>query len=510
MDEKIRKSISDWVVARANDSQRRTGVFLGQTLELSLGRVLLGVALREGSSIIAIGSVTETQIRHICDWLTVAHQRNEPWLSRLNENGIPFKLAKFGTVEQIVDEANKAMAKRRGDGATRKSHAGGTESVYDAGDGWSIVRLLTPEALDIEGHEMGHCVGQGAYDYGLSKNTVGIYSLRDPYGKSHVTLEIKHSMAELRQIKGKQNKPPKAEYMRRLLGWPDLKDLSVQDTELPPGFAVDRTRGIIELASLNSGEVFEGNIVVELVKGQDNYVIPLQPGVTVKGDVAIMGLKAGELIARLDSYRSMQYPSVSVRAGVTIDGILKMDHVTLESFAAKARKITVRNSTIRSISRLDCLDAEFSNSHFDEQALAKASVSGDFYLRSCPGVVFHRSTGIARMLTVTGCRPIMDQPEKPVEFRSGFSASGLSVYNSIISFGDWFLSHQSLELEATSVRHMPSQLHVRWNLTVDDCIIDRWPEKMIVDHDTLENNVTVSNDATSIERPTWVPKTFAY
>ncbi|MBY3151099.1 hypothetical protein HFO56_01570 [Rhizobium laguerreae] len=509
MDERIRKEVDEWVALTAALSELRTSVPLGETLKLSLGRVLLGIALRDGMSAVAFASVTDNQVRHICDWLTAAISRGERWLSRVDDQGQPLKLMKFGTVAQIIDEADKAMAKRRGDAASLKPDAGGTKFVYDAGDGWSLVRLLTSQALDIEGMEMGHCVGQGGYDYGLSNNFTGIYSLRDPIGKSHVTIEINHPLDRVEQIKGKQNKPPKAQYMRRLLGWRGLKGMAVARTELPPGFAVDRNRGVVELAGLEPGDEFVGNIEVELAKGQDDYVLPLLDGVTVRGDVVIMGLKAGRLVGD-GQHALMRYPAVTIRHGVKIDGELKLDHVTMDIFSVEARKLTVRNSTIRSIAAVECHSAEFSASQFETGALAGASFSGHFDLRSSPGVVFHPSTKIAHTVSVSGCRPILGQPENPVEFREGFVANRLDVFNSLAAFGDDYHVAGHLDILQSTVKRMPSSLSVRGDLRVKECIIDRWPEAMTVGGSTIESQVVVSENAPQVERPAWVPELFAY
>ena len=48
-------------------------------------------------------------MRHIRDWLVGAVIRHDPWLDRLNPDGVPLKLAKFGRFEQIVDEIEYTM-----------------------------------------------------------------------------------------------------------------------------------------------------------------------------------------------------------------------------------------------------------------------------------------------------------------------------------------------------------------------------------------------------------------
>lgn len=66
-----------------------------------------------------------------------------------------------------------------------------------------------------EGNQMGHCVG--GYCEGVAAGESRIYSLRDAKGRSHVTVEVEpvgyEPYANVSQIKGKQNRAPKAEYL---------------------------------------------------------------------------------------------------------------------------------------------------------------------------------------------------------------------------------------------------------------------------------------------------------
>ncbi len=67
----------------------------------------------------------------------------------------------------------------------------GTKPVMRLADGMEIVRLTTPEALDYESTYMGHCVGKGNYDCGVSDGSIKIYSLRDRVGEPHATFEVR-------------------------------------------------------------------------------------------------------------------------------------------------------------------------------------------------------------------------------------------------------------------------------------------------------------------------------
>jgi hypothetical protein len=88
--------------------------------------------------------------------------------------------------------------------------------VYEFPDGWTV-QELPPEALRAEGEVMQHCVGSYC-DVVTSGHTV-IYSLRDPAGNPHVTMEwhppgcneydceYDATKGHFEQIYGKQNAP---------------------------------------------------------------------------------------------------------------------------------------------------------------------------------------------------------------------------------------------------------------------------------------------------------------
>lgn len=81
--------------------------------------------------------------------------------------------------------------------------------------GLQAVRLLTKEALDYEGKEMGHCIGGGSYDKYLEDGSRQYYSIRelsaDGEWKPHVTFECEKD--KIRQCKGKADKAVIGRYL---------------------------------------------------------------------------------------------------------------------------------------------------------------------------------------------------------------------------------------------------------------------------------------------------------
>ena len=187
-------------------------------LVISLGRVLLKEA-RAGTSLPDIAN--GDQIRHIYDWLKAEVVTEAAWLSNVDEQGRPRKLMKFGSVDQILKEADKAMMIANQRAGTAAIMAGDEEIIAELADGYSLVRMLSPAALDRESRTMQHCIGNGGYDDELTKEWARFLSLRDASGNPHVTMDISINgdRMHINQIKGKQNAVPIAKYLSVLRPW---------------------------------------------------------------------------------------------------------------------------------------------------------------------------------------------------------------------------------------------------------------------------------------------------
>jgi len=92
--------------------------------------------------------------------------------------------------------------------------------VYRFADGWTIQKLRTQEQLDSEADIMQNCLDQyeaGSPVTSYDGSKVWIFSLRDPKGRSHATLEWDLENAYVSQLRGKQNMEPAPEYLERLI-----------------------------------------------------------------------------------------------------------------------------------------------------------------------------------------------------------------------------------------------------------------------------------------------------
>jgi hypothetical protein len=79
---------------------------------------------------------------------------------------------------------------------------------------------------------MQHCIGQGAYDDNLQEDGYEYYSLRDPSGKPHITMEVDkedEDTHQLIQFQGKQNKPPLEKYVKLTLPFLMSEHVQIQE-----------------------------------------------------------------------------------------------------------------------------------------------------------------------------------------------------------------------------------------------------------------------------------------
>ena len=179
---------------------------------------------------------------HIIDWLKASVLASAPWLRNTDAEGRPRKLLKCRSYADLIREADKAMDRVN---AQRAKALGpdDEEHVADLAEGFKLVRLLTPAALDLESSRMRHCVGHGSYDGGVEDGSIEIYSLRDPLDRPVVTIEIDvdtvnlepdgvlsagvRTYRDVSQVQGRRNEEPDPAHLAILKpfvfasGWKD-------------------------------------------------------------------------------------------------------------------------------------------------------------------------------------------------------------------------------------------------------------------------------------------------
>ncbi|MBE6456210.1 MAG: hypothetical protein E7014_07195 [Alphaproteobacteria bacterium] len=122
----------------------------------------------------------------------------------------------YATFEQVLNATEKwhkelAQTSKKRPIEILNESLKGVEVVFEIDDNLTLYRLKTPEALDFESEQMGHCIGKGSYDIYVQNGMIEIYSIRDKNGNPHVTFEVRNG--KMHQCKGKQNKMPKFKYI---------------------------------------------------------------------------------------------------------------------------------------------------------------------------------------------------------------------------------------------------------------------------------------------------------
>lgn len=131
------------------------------------------------------------------------------------------------------------------------------KKIMDLPDGLIAYELTSPEALDFESDNMGHCVGRGSYDAGVADGSIKIYSIRDAKGEPHATLEVRGN--KVHQIKGKANKALVRKYIPAALQFIQSENLDVVN-DLDKINAIKQDGKLWDIYNLPRGFVVKGNL----------------------------------------------------------------------------------------------------------------------------------------------------------------------------------------------------------------------------------------------------------
>lgn len=174
--------------------------------------------------------VNEYELICIVDWLVASCAQPLPWIENLDELGRPKKLMKCGGLSDLAYEANKWAFRR--DAALSNIRLGPHDERHemDLGGGLTLVRMMTPAALDVEGARMQHCIGKGGYDIRLHDDYgCRYYSVRSADGEPVATIEVCDEYVEdvsrgvIRQLQGPRNSHPDPVVVARVVeAMPDM------------------------------------------------------------------------------------------------------------------------------------------------------------------------------------------------------------------------------------------------------------------------------------------------
>jgi hypothetical protein len=291
---------------------------------LSIGRVLMRSWEKNGDWSHDFCRYTR-DINHVRDWLTSSVADGDPWLKRVDVEGRPLKLTKMHSMEQLVAEADKAFAKKLQ--KVGKSAAGEGEELFMVlSDGYKVVQMLTPSALDRESTAMQHCVGLGSYDRHLNDERYALFSLRDHLGHPHATIEVDRKNKALLQLRGKQNALPIMKYLRLLAPFITAERLNSGETA-SMGFVIGAGGVVHHSSEIPDGAEFDGLVSLQGYEGDP--IIRLPVGIVVRGDLflhkgfegllALPGTVSGDVHAKYLTLPDLS-PDFKFGGGLNLEG----------------------------------------------------------------------------------------------------------------------------------------------------------------------------------------------
>lgn len=314
-----RKCLHDWLVMQVAPQEHDR---LWPLVEASVGRIAAnklrsqnawmeaeGLDVSDplyGDMSVRLEMMSADAYDHVLDWLRASLITEAAWLRNIDEQGRPRKLLKCSRYDDLVREADKSMDRLNAQRA-KALCPDDEEHVADLAEGFRLVRLLTPEALDLESSRMKHCVGHGAYDAGVADGSIEIYSMRDPLGRPVITVEIERdtdglddygvlaakprTYRAIGQIQGRRNADPSREHLEILRPFA-MKD-GWTDTEHWWPTVTDAAGVRYDINAIPPGTVFEKFYLSLDAVTSGRAKLP--HGITVIGDCYVSGPLVGAL-----------------------------------------------------------------------------------------------------------------------------------------------------------------------------------------------------------------------
>ena len=438
--------ILDFILDLTEDSEVR------ELLTVCLGRVLANM---EGRGENWRDAVERDTVRHIVDWLAAAHQQKAAWLARKDSDGRPKKLMKFSTVASIVAEADKAMLLFAQKFGNVKLAEGEEELWLTLEGGYSLVRMLTPGALDRESSTMQHCIGNGGYDRYLETGERMFLSLRDSYGKPHATMEVDIAHGRVMQLQGKQNAIPARRYVEAMRSVFLRPDFNPSHVLARLGLVLAGTGEFIDKLSIPVDTVVLGDLIYDRNAGKEPLSLP--DGLTVRGDLTIVGCGLTNLPRRL-----------------TVEGKLVL--ASLPGLTELPSDIDLRDDVQLTVDDLALLPDGF-------------TVGGDLFVSS-PGLrKLPRGLHVGKNLSVHGGSLSVVPSDMKVKgkaefkkceigaFEDGFSASGTLIVEAceVGSLPEGFSVPGDLNLSLSKVATLPETAEIGGSLFLTFARVDRVP-----------------------------------
>jgi hypothetical protein len=162
------------------------------------------------------------------------------------------------------------------------------ETIADLGGGYTLVRMLTPEALDLESHRMHHCLGHGSYDGRLKSGWDRYLSVRDGKRRPAATIELRRESSgrwSMRQVAGKRNERPERAVMDVIRAHAVAEDWLDREFFWPVALSVDGT--FHDIDRIPAGTTIRGDLEISGGVLESLGLFELPADLTVRGNVTL-------------------------------------------------------------------------------------------------------------------------------------------------------------------------------------------------------------------------------
>jgi hypothetical protein len=326
-----------------------------------------------------------------------------------------------------------------------------------------------------------------------------------------VTIEVDTERMQIAQIMGKANTRVKTEYMRRLVSWFNQnRKIKLGDTEIPFGFEIDRNRKIIELATLRSGDKFDGDLHLRVFEDTEEYIVPLPDNFTVLGDLTIsahrrMDYNIGQdqpydfhsPIGARDWSREGHGPRLKTPDGLKAEGKFTLHgfrtgiDVPAYAYHLVACQVEGLPGTLdRSLSMMEChIPIPLSETLFQKNLL----------IENCGSVTFGAPIQVKGELTIVYNTKIHHRP-MTIMFESGCSVEGnFTSQRTSIEFSSGLTINGSVSFKDGNISLPPERIDVDGDFVTSDVIFDRMPNHLKVGRDAKFEWVKIDRWPTTIE-----------
>lgn len=169
------------------------------------------------------------EVEHLTDFLN-ALPEIEPVFAA---DGNRLKAMTVPQAKQKADEWVQASAKKAG-----QAGPGEYEVLMKFDGGFYAMTTTDLETVHRDGAILQNCLGQGYYDADISDKSMAIVFIRDSKHEPHVAISA-YGDRQLREVKGKNNKPPVEKYAKMAIEYLNASGFSTENRDVEAmGYAV--------------------------------------------------------------------------------------------------------------------------------------------------------------------------------------------------------------------------------------------------------------------------------